>query len=465
LPAVGTNLNLALMKNLTFQRILLVVLLTPVLVFSAWLGYNILTISAERAEIKNDYSEINNIQYGLLSVDAWRDHITAIVTEQIQSFSFSPQQEAALRGEINAVLNALVTQAETMIDQKQKRIDKKIKKFMIKTFVKTDKVRKQIPVFTQTIIDELKKPQSKEKLMFLAKDKLKDFAAQTHDSLSQKSNLGLILIKYNVPDVPTFNATIGTQVKALQDRTYFLGYVLLGCLVFVLLMWLVLRNQYALHTPLFIISVLMALIVLGVGLSTPMIEIDARIKELNFVLIGKHLVFSDQVLFFQSKSILDVVHIMLSTRKPDSIAVGFLILLFSVLFPVTKLISTKIYLLGSEKIRNNKIIKFFVFKSGKWSMADVMVVAIFMSYIGFKGILDSQMDIMNMKSDSLATISTNDTSLQPGFILFVAYVVFGLILAEILKWITSRSPELLADKNLHPVAPTTVHSTHMQSSI
>jgi len=73
----------------------------------------------------------------------------------------------------------------------------------------------------------------------------------------------------------------------------------------------------------------------------------------------------------------------------------------------------------------------------KWSMADVMVVAIFMAYIGFKGIMDSQMGILNGKSETMTTIATNETSLQPGFILFVSYVIFGLILGVILKWITS----------------------------
>ena len=72
---------------------------------------------------------------------------------------------------------------------------------------------------------------------------------------------------------------------------------------------------------------------------------------------------------------------------------------------------------------NNKVIQFFAFKSGKWSMADVNVVAIFMAYIGFKGILDSQLTSLNMKTDSLASISTNETTLQPGFILFVAFVL------------------------------------------
>jgi hypothetical protein len=446
--------NLLPMKHFTFPRILLVLLFIPVLAFAGWCGYNIRQLSEQRADIKRDYSELNNITYGLLSVDAWRDHITEIVVEKIQNFNFSPDQEAALRTEISAVLNALVTQADVMINEKQTRIDKKIKKFVVKSLVNTEKIRLRIPEFTQSIIDELKKPKNIERLTFLAKEKLSDFAKETHDSLTVRSNLNLILTKYHVTDTPGFNAEIGGLILDLQNRTYMMAYLMLGTLLLTLAIWFMVRKQYELHTPLFVLSVVLALMVLLVGLSTPMIEIDARIKELNFVLIGKHLVFHDQVLFFQSKSILDVVHIMMLTGKGDSMAVGFLILVFSVLFPITKLICTKIYLLGKEQWRTNKILNFFVFKSGKWSMADVMVVAIFMSYIGFKGILDSQLGSMNIKTDSLATIATNETALQPGFILFVCYVVFALILGEILKWITSRKPAQapVSDRTFTPVA-------------
>ena len=84
-------------------------------------------------------------------------------------------------------------------------------------------------------------------------------------------------------------------------------------------------------------------------------------------------------------------------------------------------------------------------------MADVNVVAIFMAYIGFKGIPDSQLESLNMRTDSLASVSTNETSLQPGFILFVAFVLFGLILSSILQWITTAE-----DKKLTATKPFTV---------
>jgi hypothetical protein len=173
---------------------------------------------------------------------------------------------------------------------------------------------------------------------------------------------------------------------------------------------------------------------------------------MSFFLIGERISFHDQVIFFQSKSIVDVVRILIETGKYDSAFVGMLILIFSIVFPIGKLLATKLYLLGNERWRTNRIIQFFAFKSGKWSMADVNVVAIFMAYIGFKGILDSQLSNLNLETDSLASISTNETTLQAGFILFVAFVLFGLILSVILQKITKEEPtkQPALDKQLVP---------------
>ena len=423
-----------------FYQLLIVVCLIPVLLYAIWCGINIRKLSHERAVVRKDYSEINNIQYGLLSVDAWKDNIFEIVDIQIQQFEFSNQQEDTLKKELSKILGALVTKAESMVTKKQTTFKGRVTKFAVKNFVDVDAYKKKVPEFSQKIIDELKKPSSKERLRFLAQNKLKEFAAATHDSINNKLKLQIILAAYQAKDIHEFNQMADRRINELQEQTYLNTFILIGCLSLFLLLWLIFRNKRNIYTPLFTMSILMALIVLAVGLCAPMIEIDARIKELSFELIGKHIMFNDQVIFYQSKSILDVVQILITAGKADSIFVGILILIFSVLFPVTKLISTKIYLLGNEKWKKNKIIYFFAFKSGKWSMADVMVVAIFMAYIGFKGILENQMTHLNIKTKSLATIATNETSLQPGFILFIAYVIFGLILGVILKKITSEVP-------------------------
>ena len=402
-----------------------------------WSGIHIYTLSDERAEIKNDYAVLNNITYGLLSVNAWRDHIVNVVTNRIDDFEFTAEQDKALKYEVSQVLHAVIDKADSLVEKKQKTLGGKLKKFAVKTLVNEDKIRDRVPEFAETIVNEFKEPKNKEKLKFIARSKLEEFGKITYDSANDINRSENILAKYEVPDVPTFNRNATQWLDTLQQQTYFFTYIILGIMLFFLVMWGILRNQKALHTPLFVLSVLLTFVVLFVGLTSPMIEIDARIKEMSFLLIGERISFQDQVIFFQSKSIVDVVRILIETGKYDSALVGILILIFSIVFPIGKLLATKLYLLGNERWRTNKFIQFFAFKSGKWSMADVNVVAIFMAYIGFKGILDSQLTNLNMKTDSLASISTNETTLQPGFILFLAFVLFGLVLSVILQKITA----------------------------
>lgn len=418
------------------KRSLLIFFAGILLAITVWCGIQVQKLSDERAAIKNDYAVLNNITNGLLSVNAWRDHIVKVVMNRIDDFEFTPEQDKALKYEVSQILHAVINKADSLVDQKQKTLGGKIKKFAVKTLVNEDKVRKRVPEFAETIVNEFKKPKNKEKIKFIARSKLEEFGSITYDSANDVNRSEAILATYNAPDVATFNNNASLRLDSLQARTYFFTYVVLGIMIIFLLLWLVLRNQKTLHTPLFIISVLLTFVVLFIGLTSPMIEIDARIKEMSFLLIGERISFHDQVIFFQSKSIVDVVRILIETGKYDSAFVGVLILIFSIVFPIGKLLATKLYLLGNERWRTNRVIQFFAFKSGKWSMADVNVVAIFMAYIGFKGILDSQLSSLNLKTDSLASISTNETTLQPGFILFVAFVLFGLILSVILQRIT-----------------------------
>jgi uncharacterized paraquat-inducible protein A len=157
------------------------------------------------------------------------------------------------------------------------------------------------------------------------------------------------------------------------------------------------------------------------------------------MLLGEHVVFKDQVLFFQSKSILDVVAVLIKQPEINSVAVGVLILVFSILFPVMKLSSTGVHLLSKRKLAENKIVKYFAFQSGKWSMADVIVIAILMAYIGLNGLLQSQLESLNIRSNFLTIITTNNTALQPGYIIFISFVLYGLVLSTILKFITPHN--------------------------
>ncbi len=112
--------------------------------------------------------------------------------------------------------------------------------------------------------------------------------------------------------------------------------------------------------------------------------------------------------------------------------VGILIVMFSVVFPLLKLISAVTYYFDFRGSKMNKPIQFFVLKSGKWSMTDVMIIAIFMAYIGFNGIVSSQLDKLSSESESFMLLTTNGTNLQAGFYLFFEYGILAMVFSELL---------------------------------
>ena len=419
------------------QRILVILFAGGLLLIAGWSSFQVYTHSTKRAEIKHDYSEVNSIAYGLLSVNIWRDHLTTIALNRISDFEFTPEQEEVLKLQVGGLLNASIDKADSLVNLKQKSIKGKLKKFVVKSLVNEDAIRKMVPVYSETIVKEMLKAENKEALKDLVRSKIGEYSDMTHANSPEALLVDSIYVKYQAADLADFNQKTAKHLHGLQATTYFYTYILLAIILAFLLLWLLLRNQKAVQKPLFLISVLLALVILAAGVTAPMIEIDARFQKVNFLLIGEKIEFNDQVIFFQSKSIMDVVKILLDTRKVDSVLVGILILVFSVVFPVAKLLSTQIYLAGNERVRKYKLLRFFAFKSGKWSMADVYVIAVFMAYIGFQGILDNQLAVLNVETESLVSISTNNTSLQPGYILFIAFVLFSLLLSLILKKITT----------------------------
>jgi hypothetical protein len=426
------------------QRILLILFTAALLLTGGWSSFQVYKYSSLRAEIKKDYSEVNSITYGLLSVNTWRDHLTSIIINRVNDFELTPAQEDTLIYQVSQLMHAGIDKADSLIDLKQTTLKGKLKKLAVRTLVNEDKIRGLVPVFSQTLVDEVQKPENKEALKFVVRSKLLEYTDIIHANSADVLLVDSLLNKYEAAGLKDFNQKAATQLEGLQKETYFYTYIAMGVIFLFLLLWVLLRNQKAVHKPLFVMSVLVSLVVLAAGLTAPMIEIDARFQEVNFLLVGEEVTFNDQVIFFQSKSIVDVVNILLDTGQLDSVIVGLLILAFSIIFPVAKLISTQVYLVGSERLRKNRLIYFFAFKSGKWSMADVYVIAIFMAYIGFQGILDNQLSILNVQSESLVSISTNQTSLQPGFILFVGFVLFSLLLSLILQKITAAGNKEVA---------------------
>jgi len=105
--------------------------------------------------------------------------------------------------------------------------------------------------------------------------------------------------------------------------------------------------------------------------------------------------------------------------KNNNTLVGLLILLFSVIVPVLKAIILLAVLLMKNYSLKNKLYK-FVAAIGKWSMADVFVIAIFLAYLAAKGI----------KEDT--GLVSFDASLGNGFYFFLGYCLLSVLATQVL---------------------------------
>jgi len=425
-------------QTTTLAKWLLIIGVSVILIIEGLCGNKVHSLSAQQKEYKLDYAFVNNVQYGLLSADIWREQIITAVSSEVKQYKLSPEQQAELRKEIDQLLRTLIAHAFGIINRPQKNLGAKLKKLVIKTFVSQDKIEAQVPGYTQKLMAEITKPSTYKQVSKLTDTALSQMGRKSYDSsvAVTKRLMDSVYSRYGAIDKAGFEKINMSRLEQIHADTYRYAFGMLGCIIAILLLWLLVRNKRKLHVPLYMLSVISAMILLVVGLTTTMIEIDARIDKMNLHFLGKAISFKDQGLFFQSKSIIDVVSLLLKTGKLDSQVVGILILVFSVLFPFMKLSATGISLISEDKWAKNKFIHYFAFNSGKWSMADVMVVAILMSYIGFNGIVPASLSSVHFDNSTVTTISTTNTSVQPGYIIFISFVIYGFVLSAILKKIT-----------------------------
>jgi hypothetical protein len=425
-------------RKIVLPNILLIAGLSILLCGEAWFGYRISALSSQQEEIKTDYSVANNITFGILSVDQWREKMAAVVDRKINNFNMTAVQKKELQKKVEKQLNSLVDKAVDEINKPQKSIGGKLKKLAFNVLVNPEEIQAVVPVFAATIVDKINKPASKKRLKKIVTSKVDQMEKETFDNTEPASVTVSrhIYKKYRVSTTGAFEKTINSQLTNIQTLMHTYTYAMIGCVLLALSLWFFLRKHVRFHTTLYILSLLFAFVLLLVGVTATIIEVDARIESLNLTLLSEKLSFTNQVLFFQSKSITGIVKSLVGQPKPDAVLVGILILLFVIILPVLRMIGNGILIWGRDKYAENKLVRFLALDLGKWDMADVMVVGIAMTYIGLNGILQSQLSSLNIQEELLSNVTKNNTSLQPGYYIFVAYVAYASILSLILKRIT-----------------------------
>lgn len=417
------------------RRILLIVLV----LLSAVACFRIQQLERRKAELKRDRTEVAHIKYGLFNVDEWKVVLADILTRKINALEVGKKERPAMKRKVEELLYKVINEVElVMKEQNSGSVGGLLQQFLLDVFGSMDKVRKGVPRYADQVIDYLNDPKNRKELRNYLVKQLGDAMDRTVGQMDYKA-LHTVLAKYGAADRTACLAAIDTE-RAVLHRMLLPWFIGLG-LCWAAMAALLLAGPKPGAAELGAVLGGALVLLLG-GLSLPMIDIEATITRFSFTLMGEPVTFADQVLFFQSKSILQVVGLLLRNGGFGLVAVGLLVFSFSVLIPLAKLTASLVTLV-QDRPPANRLHRFLVFQSGKWSMADVMVVAIFMAYIGFNGVINSQLTQLAAFSGSVELFTTNNSVLQTGFFLFAGYCMAGLGLSALLanrlvRWAPAR---------------------------
>ena len=397
------------------------------LAVSLFLIVNIISASQHRQQLSHDLAELYNIKYGLFNADIWKIKAADFLSQKIETFSLDTDNRAELQRALEYGLGRMIDELDSFLikDKESNHWTSKLKGFLSDVALVPENLRAQIPRIAEKVMLELDKEEVKSNIKTYLNKQVAELMNEGDKTVDTRT-LDYIQEAYGYDSLEACSKGLSTQITTLQYRLwqYSLWVVFLTLLAF--LFWWLGPKISNLHCY---VLILLSFVLLAGGISSAMIDIDARISELYFKLLGQEMRFENQIVFFQSKSILDVVYILCFKGDLQTALVGFLILLFSIIFPVAKLLASAIAIPRIQLVKHNPVVKFLVLKSGKWSMADVMVLAIFMAFIGFRGILRSQLGKLE-EVEQMDILTTHEfTALQPGFMLFLTFCLASLFLA------------------------------------
>jgi hypothetical protein len=420
---------IASFKRITMKepKIFILIILLGAIVF---LSFNVYRTANKKRMVKEDLIELSKIKYGLFSVDEWKQILASIITKKVGEFNFEGTNRANMRKEISAFLYKQIDQFEQRFrEQNSGTLTGFFKTSILSLAGGFSDIKRDIPKITEDIIDFMNNPKNRKAVREFIIQKMNTYADNTFSKIDYSTH-NEILTKHNYKDREEAIAGLTDKIKTLDDdsKAYESSLLIMAVLtgLYIILSKRLSKNEFLTIT----ISCFTLLII---GLLLPMIEIDARIANMTFSLLGESVSFQDQVLYYKSKSILEVVRLMITQGRVDLICVGILVLTFSILFPVAKSISSILYVY-LPNLKSSKFIQFMVFKTGKWSMADVMVVAIFMAYIGFAGIITEQLKQLETLAQNIDILTTNKSALQAGFFAFTSFSVLSLLISHKLQY-------------------------------
>ncbi len=462
------------------KRIIVSLISAMLLLVIAVSTYRLILELRALQQVQLQRAELQDVRYGLLDAEVWVDQLSVILAERIQQFELTEQNRPQIKRNLEVVLDRMLAEVEQVLRRRNAegdswidRLQGSLRQGVQDWLVDFDQLRARVPLYADAALEELDRPETRREIQHQLLQAIEQASNATFTRVD-RSLQKQIERAHGCASTADCVERLGQAARAHQAQARINAlWALGGVSLLFILAWVepylpggsrqalmcdasgqadaVARSS---HLPaenksikphrrelapegMLMLSAA-TLVLLSAGVMTPMIEVEARIDELSLSLLGEPVVFTDQVLYFQSKSILDLVQVLTATGSADMILVAALVVLFSLIFPAAKILASLLYYTDLKGLRDQGVVRFFALRSGKWSMADVLVVAILMAYIGFDGLISSQLAELSGLGQQVDLLSTNGTSLQLGFFLFLAFVLASLFLSALLE---ARAPQ------------------------
>jgi hypothetical protein len=408
-----------------------VILLLPAI----WFSWKTVDALAARRLIRIDLAEITHARYGILSADQWRGIIGPILNAQVDKLDLKGQSKS-LRPMVERSLYDLLDHIKTQMtstNAKGTGMPGMGNPMIVNMIIGS--LRPHVPEYTDVVMAELAKQETQKGFKDSVRGVLADAVKNTFGVTDMNTYNG-ILKRYGCAQTSTGSAAceeiLGKKIAEADRQTtrYFLTVLASAALGFILLM----AGKRTLSRAAVAVLMLFCIAMLAGGVLSPMLEVEVRVTKLDATLLGTPIEFRDQSLYYRSKTVLEVCQTLIEMGRPEMTLVAVLVILFSVVFPVLKMLALGACLFRPALLRTNRLVRLLAFELSKWSMADVMALAIFMSFVAFNGVIGSAWDgVRGMPYIQEVLIPTNASKILPGYYLFVGFCLSSIFLSKKLE--------------------------------
>ncbi len=403
-----------------------VILLLPAI----WFSWKTVDGLAGRRLMRTDLAEITNARYGILSADQWRDIIGPMLTAQVDKLDLKSQNKS-LRPMVERSLYALLDNIKTQVTAPNKSSTKPGGGNAMLVNMIVASLRPHVPEYTNVVMAELAKPETQKGFRDSIRGVLADAVKNTF-SATDMTAYNAILMRYGCESGAVCEQVLGKRIEAADTRLtrYYLTVLASAAMAFILLV----PGKPALSRTAVVVLMLFCISMLVAGVLSPMLEVEVRMTTLDATLLGTPIEFRDQSLYYRSKTVLEVFRTLIHMGRPEMTIVGVLVILFSVVFPALKMAALAACLFRPSLLRTNRLVKLLAFELSKWSMADVMVLAIFMSFVAFNGVIGSALEgLREVPNIQEVLIPTNASRILPGYYLFIGFCLASTVLSKKLE--------------------------------